>query len=274
VYVGHNGPLSWLERAWAAVLWAQPAGLWGTSALRAFHQRDLTARDDEPIHLLVARQRRLVAPPGVLLHRSAHLAERLQDNLCPPRERYEHAVLDVAESAVDDLSAIAALADACGARRTTAWRLADALEERPWAHRRHWLAAVLGDAALGTCSVLEHGYLTRAERPHGLPIGERQESARMGTRSMWRDVTYVDWGFLVELDGRLGHAATRDRNRDLDRDLDALAMQDLTTARLGYGQVFGTGCRTAVKVGAVLNRLGWSGEITSCPECGGADQAA
>jgi nucleotide-binding universal stress UspA family protein len=116
VYVGHNGPLSWLERAWAAVLWARPSGLWGTSALRAFHQRDLTARDGEPIHILVARERHLDAPSGVLLHRSAHVTERIQDNLCPPRERYEHAVLDLAEAADDDLSAIAALADACGAR--------------------------------------------------------------------------------------------------------------------------------------------------------------
>jgi hypothetical protein len=92
---------------------------------------------------------------------------------------------------------------------------------------------VLSDVAQGTCSVLEHGYLTRVERPHGLPTGRRQVSARLESRSMWRDVTYEEWGFLVELDGRLGHNATRDRNRDLDRDLDALATQDLTTVRLG-----------------------------------------
>jgi hypothetical protein len=186
----------------------------------------------------------------------------------------EHAVLDLAEAAGDDLTAIAELADACGARRTTASRLAEALEERPWARRRRWLAAVLGDMAHGACSVLEHGYLTRVERPHGLPKGRRQLPARMEGRSMWRDVEYEDWGFLVELDGRLGHTATRDRNRDLDQDLDALATQDLPTVRLGYHQVFGTGCRTAVKLGAVLNRLGWSGEVTACPKCGAADQAA
>ena len=45
----------------------------------------------------------------------------------PARVRYEHTVLDLAESAGDDLAAIAALADACGSRRTTAARLAEVL---------------------------------------------------------------------------------------------------------------------------------------------------
>jgi hypothetical protein len=274
VYVRHNGPLSWIERAWAAVLWAEPAGLCGPSALRAFHQRDLTARDAEPIHLLVGRDRRLRAPAGIVLHRSAHATRRIQDNLSPPRVRYEHTVLDLAESAADDLSAVATLADACGSRRTTASRLATTLESRPWAHRRRWLTAILADVAQGTCSVLEHGYLTLVERPHGLPPGRRQASAQFPGRSMWRDVAYEDWSFLVELDGRLGHTTAGDRDHDLDRDLDAAAFQELTTVRLGYGQVFRSGCRTAVMVAAVLNRLGWPGSVTSCPECGAEDQAA
>jgi hypothetical protein len=185
-YVGHNGPLCWLERAWAAVLWARPAGLCGTSALRAFDQRDVNLRDEEPIHVVVARGRHLVAPPGVVLHRSAHVEQRVQPNLCPPRVRYEHTVLDLAESASDKLHAIAVLADACGSRRTTAARLAATLRDRPWARRRSWLAAVLDDVARGTCSVLEHGYLTRVERAHGLPTGNRQSSTVIEGRSMWR----------------------------------------------------------------------------------------
>jgi len=234
VYVGHNGPLSWLERAWAAVLWAEPAGLWGTSALRAFHRRDLTARDADPIHVLAGRARHLVAPPGVVVHRSVHATQRVQANLCPPRVRNDDTVVDLAESASDDLSAVAE----------------------------------------GTCSVLEHGYLTMVERPHGLPVGRRQVSARRAGRAMWRDVQYEDWGCLVELDGRLGHTAAQDRDRDLDRDLDAAVTQELTTLRLGYGQVFGAGCRTAAKVAAVLNRRGWPGSVLRCPECGAQDQAA
>src|SRR5512141_290787 len=35
VYVDHTGPPTWLQRAWAAVLFHWPAGLAGLSALRA-----------------------------------------------------------------------------------------------------------------------------------------------------------------------------------------------------------------------------------------------
>jgi Transcriptional regulator, AbiEi antitoxin len=273
VYVRHNGPLSWLERAWAAVLWAEPAGLWGPSALRAFHQRELNARDEEPIHLLVDRDRRLVAPPGVVLHRRALAAERIQGNLSPPRARYEDAVLDLAEAAGDDISAVGILADACGSRRTNAARLAETLTSRPWVHRRAWLAQVLEDVARGTCSVLEYGYLTRVERPHGLPDGHRQVSGRQGGRTMWRDVLY-ELGLVVELDGRIGHSSVKDRARDLDRDLDAAVHDELRTVRLGYAQVFDEGCRTAVRIGALLNRLGWPGAVQACPKCGARDEAA
>ncbi len=274
VFVLHNGPLSWVERAWAAVLWAEPAGLCGVSALRASHAKDLTIRDDQPIHVVVDRGRHLVPPRGVVVHRSAHAHDRVQTNLSPPRVRYEHTVLDLAEAAPVDLDAVAVLSDACGARRTTADRLLDTLSTRPWVRRRVWVAAVLADIASGTCSVLEHGYLTRVERKHGLPEGRRQVSARTGGRAMWRDVKYEELGLLVELDGRLGHTVLRDRDRDLGRDLDALAVDDALTVRLGYGQVFGTGCHTAARLATVLSRLGWSGDARSCAECGAQDADA
>lgn len=35
VYVAHTGPLTWQQRAWAAVLHARPAALHGISVLRA-----------------------------------------------------------------------------------------------------------------------------------------------------------------------------------------------------------------------------------------------
>lgn len=73
VYVGHNGTLTWIERAWAAVLWAEPSALTHQSALRAADGPGRKGRDDETIHVAIARTRRLAAPAGVVsvFHSSA-----------------------------------------------------------------------------------------------------------------------------------------------------------------------------------------------------------
>ncbi|WP_246060635.1 hypothetical protein [Nocardioides dongxiaopingii] len=174
-------------------------------------------------------------------------------------------MLDVAADARDDLTAIAVLADAVQARLTTASRLRATLDERRRVHRRAFLAAVLDDVAAGTCSVLEHGYLDRVERPHGLPASTRQVAdSRRGP--LYRDVEYREQRLYVELDGRLFHDGVRARDRDLERDLDA-AVTGRATVRLGWGQVFGRSCDTALRVGAVLRRRGWTGAPTPCPDC-------
>lgn len=93
--------------------------------------------------------------------------DRVLWNLSPPRIRYDYALLDLAAEGGTDLQALGTLADACGSRRTTARRLLETLGERDRISRRGWLASVLLDIDLGTCSVLEHGYLVHVERAHG-----------------------------------------------------------------------------------------------------------
>jgi hypothetical protein len=272
VYVDHTGPLSWQQRSWAAVLRCWPAALCGRSAMRAHEGPGRRDADDSLIHVAVDRHRHLAEPTGVRLHRVADLDERVQWNLGPPRMRYDDTVLDLAAAAPDELDAVAVLADACGARRTTARRLLARLEQRPWIPRREFLGAVLLDVAEGTCSVLEHGYLTLVERPHGLPEGGRQAS-HLGTGgSVYRDVEYDGLALLVELDGRLFHSSVADRDQDLERDLDSALEREATTLRIGFGQVYRRGCETAVKVGGVMQRLGWASEPTRCEKCSGPDQ--
>ncbi|MGV0835473.1 type IV toxin-antitoxin system AbiEi family antitoxin domain-containing protein [Mycolicibacterium thermoresistibile] len=63
VYVDHTGPLSWLQRAWAAVLYAEPAALCLESALGV---------ETTVIHVAISRERSApVAPKGVRIHRIA-----------------------------------------------------------------------------------------------------------------------------------------------------------------------------------------------------------
>lgn len=258
VYIDHTGPLSWLQRAWAAVLYAEPAALCLESAL---------ADEGSVIHVGVARKRSSLAePPGVRFHHVAHLEERALWHVGPPRMRYEEAALDVACRAASESAVIAVLANACQSRRTTARRLLDALDARRRVRRRRWMRAVLLDIAEGTCSVLEHGYLTRVERAHGLPRADRQKRSTSSTGVCYRDTEYGQ-RLVVELDGRMFHDSWSARNKDFERDLDA-AVEGLSTLRLSYRQVFDRPCRTAAKVAQVMRRHGIEvGGRTCGPDC-------
>ena len=266
VYVTHTGELSWLQRAWAGVLFAAPAALCADSAIRAADGPGKRDRfGDSRIHVGIDRKRAVVEPPGVRIHQLHDLTERVQWNLSPPRVRIEHALIDVASQWPREVDAIATLADAVQARRTTAQRILDTLAVRRRVPRRKFLADVLQDIAAGTCSVLEHGYLDRVERPHGLPAGSRQPAA-WSRRRIYRDVEYVALGLVVELDGRLFHDDAASRDRDLERDLDAV-LGGRQTIRVGWGQVFERPCRTAARIGLLLQQRGWPGSPVPCPEC-------
>lgn len=268
VYVDHTGPLPWQQRAWVAVLHAGPrAALADESALRAAEGPGRRSFDDgAPIHVAVDRSRRVVAPPGIVVHRTSRLDERVLWNVGPPRLRYEEAAIDVAVGRATDLGAIAVLSGVCQSRRTTAARLLEVLAGRARVRRRAWLGAVLRDVADGTCSALEHGYLTLVERPHGLPVAQRQAAAGARTGLVFRDADYGP--LLVELDGRLFHDTALQRDRDFERDLDA-ALDGQDTRRLSWGQVFDRPCGTAGKIGVLLRRRGWDGLPRRCgPTCG------
>lgn len=267
VYVDHSGEPTWLQRAWAAVLYLAPAALCHESALRiADGPGRLQARREPLIHVVVAESRRLVAPAGIRIHRCRAFDQQILWNLSPPRQRYEDAALDVALDAPDELTAIATLATGVQGRRTTASRLLEASQARRRVSRRSWLEAVLADVADGTCSVLEHGYLTRVERPHGLPRARRQQGVTTTAGRVYRDADYGR--LLVELDGRLHHDGTQARDRDFDRDLDA-ALLGHDTVRLSWGQVFDRPCSTAGKIANLLAQRGWTGDLTTCgPACG------
>ena len=265
VYVGHTGSPTWLQRAWGGVLLCWPASLAGHSALRAAEGPGST-RHSRPIEVVIALDRRARGADGVEVSRCAHLEERVLWHVGPPRLRYEAAALDVAADAATDMAALDELSRAVQGRRTTAVRLLESLDTRERMSRRAWLRSVLTDVAAGACSVLEHGYLTKVERAHGLAPARRQVRDRIGAGAIYRDVEY-DGGLVVELDGRLFHDTTAQRDRDLDRDL-VSAVRRKTSVRLSYGQVFDRPCWTAGHVAMLLADRGWSGSPRACsPEC-------
>jgi hypothetical protein len=265
VFVNHTGDLTWLQRAWVGVHLVWPAALTHESALRAADGPGRAASDDSVIHLAVDRDRHARVPAGYRLHRLSGLDDRVMWNTSPPRVRIEEALIDVAVLKPDDFGAIAVLADAIQARRTQARRIRETLAGRTRVARRDFLDGVLADLERGTCSVLEHGYLTVVERSHGLPTARRQvRASRHGP--LYRDVEYAEFTQVVELDGRMWHDNAAQRDADLDRDLDA-ALDRLATVRLGWGQVYGRPCETAARIGRLLAARGWSGVTTRCPSC-------
>ena len=75
---------------------------------------------------------------------------------------------------------------------------------------------------------------------------------------------------VVRLRFWLFHTATHDRDRDLERDLDAATTGTRATIRLGFGQVYERPCSTAAKLAAVLRIQGWTGDVRPCGSCSAA----
>ena len=265
VYLTHTGTATWSQRSWAAILYAGRSALHLGSAL---HRQGLDPAPGGPIHVAVDWTRRVAPQPGIRVHRMRVLDDKVQWNLSPPRVRLEVAAVEVAHRAPDEIAAISALAALVGSRRTVASRLAVEIERRGRLRRRTLLTDLLTDLERGTHSVLEHGYLVRVLRPHGLPEPTSQQAAvaaRAGTQ--YRDVAHADLDTLVELDGQV-HDHSEARDDDADRDLDDLA-RGKVTPRLRYRQVFATPCRTASRLADVFRDRGWDGVPRSCgaPGC-------
>lgn len=214
VYVSHTGPLTWRQRAWAAVL-ACGGALDGWSAVRAHDGPGRRAgRDDRVVEVVVRLGGRTTPLPGVRVRQCRNFDEVVQANASPPRVRYDDAILLLADRATRELDRIAILADACGGRRTTAERLIARMGATARLAHRTALAAVLADIADGTCSVLEHAYLARVERAHGLPRGLRQGYGQVLDRPC---STAIKVARLLQLRGWPGQPTTCPDCRSEDR---------------------------------------------------------
>lgn len=264
VYAAFTGPLPRQAMLWAAVLTAGP-----DAVLSYQTAAELYGLASPPaamlIHVTVPTGQRVAPIRRVVLHYSGRLEVARHPALRPPRTRLEETVVDLAESASTVSDAISWILTACGSRRTTPERLQQAMEIRSRLRRRRELLAAVADARSGVHSLLEHGYLYRVERPHGLPRGIRQRRSRGSGGTTYDDVYYEPFGLLVELDGRSAHPEEQ-RWRDNHRD-NAGVVAGLTTLRFSYPDVMERPCRTAAVVGQVLSRAGYAGGLRRCGPC-------
>ncbi len=265
VYANYSGPLTRGSLMWAAVLGAGPgAVLCHRSAAELYGLLD--APDGAVIHVMVPGWRTVAPMRLVVIHYSQRVEAARHPALEPPRTRLEETVLDLAEAERTATGAVSWILSACASRRTTPGRLTETMAARPRMRRRTLLLAALGDARIGVHSILEHGYLHRVERPHGLPAGSRQWRTRPGGACRYEDVRYEKYGLVVELDGRAAHPEG-ERWRDVRRD-NASAVTGLITLRYTYADVMDRPCGIADEVARALGSRGYTGGTHRCgPSC-------
>lgn len=261
IFATFTGPLPRASRMWAALLAAGPEAM-----LSHETAAELIGLIDRPtggaVHLSVPHGRQVVAPPGVVVHRVPAPGWARHPAASPPRTRVEDTVIDLTQASRNLDEAVGWLVRAVSGRLTTGPRLAGAMRLRLRLRWRRELSDAVADAADGCHSVLELRYLRTVERAHGLPRAVRQ-----GRRDRWYDdVTYAEFGVVVELDGKSAHRADavfRDHRRD-----NAAVLSGRRVLRYGYPDVVERPCVVAREVAEMLAAGGWRSAPRRCgPNC-------
>ena len=260
VYATFSGEPPRTAVLWAAVLRAGPGAV--LSHQTAAELYGLTDAQAPLIHLTVPNGSPVTRPSGTVIHYSRRLEQARHPAFLPPRTRVEDSVLDLIGNMTSLDEAVSLISRAVGRRRTTAPLILAALASRPRMRWRADIIRVLDIAAEGAHSLLEYRYVTRVERPHGLPRGARQHPVSRGGSRQYQDVSYDEYMLVVELDGLAAHPLET-RWRDARRD-NVNTAYGLATLRLGYVDVSDRSCESAAVVGQALQRRGWPGTIRRC----------
>lgn len=244
-------------RIWAAHLVTRPSALGGWHALALEGVRVDPRRLAGDVVMWTTK--RSLAPRDGCVFSEDHLG-RLR--IAQPG-RGAPPLIDVSDALIDvcrDLTEADALALALDVMRSAvvpAW-VAAALQRRERVPHRAMLTAAVAGAADGMESILEHHFVHRVERPHGLPKARRQKRLPGGRADAW----YREFRVAVELDGDRFHDPRRDRDRD-----NRNAAHGIETRRFGWYDITVDACRTARLIGQVLQQRGWAGTVRACPSC-------
>jgi hypothetical protein len=260
VYATFSGGYGFDVRLWAALLHAGP------DAIASHESAGVLQRlvDVEPVvvDVMVPDQHRVLARPGVRVHRSRNVAGRRRPAASIPQTRVEETVLDLVDASRTAEEVVGWLTRACQRRLTTPERLLSAARRRARMRWRPLLQQVVGDVAAGVASPLERHYHRDVERAHGLPRGTINAQVGVRRASRYCDVRYDAFRLRVELEGLAWHPEDP-RWRDARRDNLAALAGDMVL-RYDWRAVVGHPCVTADEVAAVLTSRVWSGRAKAC----------
>lgn len=263
VYLTNPGAVTWPARAWAALLWAGPGSVLvlGSAAFVSRWERTEPA----VISVGVPIGRRVRPTAGVAMFRRQRLTTQRVGGL--PVTRAAQTVIDLADLTTTSLDdAVGLAARACQSGRVTASGLLAELDTRTRHRHGGLLRLALGEIGDGAESLPEVWFVTRVQRPHGLPTFVRQVVEVGGTCT---DLKNVEFGVTVEIDGQVWHAGER-FHTDRRRDRGSAARGDVTV-RLTYLDLARDACSIADDIARVLGERGWAGSSRPCPACAAAD---
>jgi hypothetical protein len=260
---------------WAGVLRAGPGAV--LSHYTAAELDGLTDHPSRVIHVTIGHDRRVKISDGepfrrvspIVIHRTDRIDTIRHPARTPPRTRVGQTILDLTQvsSSFDD--AFGWLCKGCGRRLVTPQQIHLAAKTR---RRLRWREEILGALPLiadGVHSHLEHCYVRNVERPHGLPVAQRQPRVVLEARlphAIYLDNLYEEFGVVVELDGRADHLV-EDRWRDIHRD-NSNARSGKVTLRFSCADVTHRKCEVASDVYGALRSRGWDGAARRCcPTC-------
>jgi hypothetical protein len=264
VFLTAPGRDDWRVTATAALLRAMSGSPTADAALcgdSAAYLWGLRPRAPRTIELVVPQRRTVARPVGATVRRSMRWDTLVHDRHFPWRTTAPVTVLDVATRG-SRLDALSLVARAVQRELTTVSELRAELVARGGHRHSALLRAALADIEVGGDSGAELLFVRDVERSHGLPDSRRQEAPDVGRRR-YHDFDYVEYGLLVEVDGRLGHEQWRDRVRDGQRDRAQLTRERVTT-RVFWPDVAVTPCDTAAELGSILGSRGWPGRPHPC----------
>ncbi|MFL6071147.1 MAG: type IV toxin-antitoxin system AbiEi family antitoxin domain-containing protein [Actinomycetes bacterium] len=250
---------------WAALLASGEGAVLSHWTAASVHGLSNRGEESRWVDVSIPAERQEVAVPFTRVRRSRLLPAKATVFDGWPITTAEDTVLDLVGEMRAAHDVIALLTDACRSKRVAPAQILDAMAVRKRQRHRQLVKDVVADIGVGVESTLEHKYLVRVERRHGLPKARRQVQGWANGVRTRKDLEYDEFDTVVELDGRLGHEGSgqhRDRLRD-----NASTRAGKATLRYGHADLQDP-CSVAIEVADVLRARGWTGRPRPCgPIC-------
>ena len=194
----HTGELTTLGLHWAAVLEAGPqARLDGASSLIASGLRGF---NEESLRISIPRNARRRRGKGLNIHQTRRFRTEDQMPSGVPRTAPHVAAVHGALWAKSEKQAVLILTMSVQQGLTTVERLGVAALRVRRDKRRLLIHATILDLLEGVRSISEHEFAA-ACRERGLPEPTRQVMRRTRDGRYFLDVSWEEWGVVVEIDG-------------------------------------------------------------------------